>query len=484
MNVLAIDQGTSSTKALVVGPGGVVLGEGSAPVTPRPGADGTVEQDPGELLQSVIEAGRRALAAAGEDVETVGVGNQGETVLAWDPATGAALGPAISWQDRRAATIVHELAGEAARLGALTGLPLDPYFAAPKQAWLTRRLGRPAAVTTIDAWVTHRLTGAFVTDAATASRTMLMDLGTRSWSPEACTIFGLDAAAQPAILDNACTGLGTTAFGPSLPVTGLCVDQQAALFAQGCLRPGEAKCTYGTGAFILANAGPAPVPSSSGLAACLAWQVAGQPAYCLDGQVYTAGAAIGWLQRVGLLHDLSELDAGAACVPPPVTSPLFVPALAGLAAPHWAPEARAAWLGLSLATERAELIGAVLWGIAAEVALLAGQVAGDLGRPLELLRADGGLTRSRRLMQAQADLLQAPVEVSGQADATALGIAAFARLGLRGEPADAQAVAGALGDVRPSATYEPQISADHAATILDRHGRAARAVVELAGAPA
>src|ERR671931_1252217 len=201
MNALAVDQGTSSTKALVVSDGGRVLGEGNAPVHPPAGAHGAVEQDPDELLQSIVEAGRAALAAAREPVDAVGIANQGETVLHWDRDSGRPFGPALSWQDRRAATVTRELAEHGDRLTDLTGLPLDPYFAAPKMTWLRRRDGEGGVITTVDAWLNQRLAGAFVTDAATASRTMLLDLERAEWSDEACELFELDPAAQPRIVD-------------------------------------------------------------------------------------------------------------------------------------------------------------------------------------------------------------------------------------------------------------------------------------------
>jgi glycerol kinase len=262
VNVLAIDQGTSSMKALVIDPGGRVLGEGQAPVSPRASADGTVLQDPLELERSVLAAGRAALAAAGGEVGTIGLGNQGETVLRWDRDSGEPLGPAISWQDRRAAAITRELAGG-------------------------------------------------------------------QWSANACAIFGLEVGALPAIVGNAQIVGETDAFGAALPVSGLIVDQQAALFAQSCFAPGEAKCTYGTGAFILANARPAALHSTSRLAACVAWDLAGATTYCLDGQTYTAGAAISWLREIGLLGDASRLDATSPPGPPPPAGPLFVAAAGG-----------------------------------------------------------------------------------------------------------------------------------------------------------
>jgi glycerol kinase len=473
VNVLAIDQGTSSTKALVIDADGRVLGEGQAPVSPRASADGTVLQDPLELERSVILAGRTALAAAGEAVSAIGLGNQGETVLRWDRDSGQPLGPAISWQDRRAAVITRELSEQAELLESLSGLPLDPYFAAPKMTLLAREGAGAGVITTIDAWLTHRLTGAFVTDRATASRTMLMELAGGQWSAEACAIFALEVGALPEIVGNAQIVGETDAFGALLPVGGLIVDQQAALFAQSCHSTGEAKCTYGTGAFILANAGPTAVHSTSRLAACVAWDLGGATTYCLDGQTYTAGAAISWLSQIGLLIDASRLDDTCAPGPPRAQEPLFVPALAGLGAPYWAPHARGGWVGLSLATGAGDLVRAVLWGIAAQVAVLAGSVGQDLGRPLTRLRVDGGLSRSVRLLQAQADLLQVPVERYPAPDATAIGVGAMARLASDSALDPKRAVA----PWEPSAVFEPSISADQAAEHLADFEAAAEAVI-------
>ena len=479
MNVLAIDQGTSATKAIVVGDGGRVLGEGSAPVHPEAGPGGAVEQDPQELLDSIVAAGRAALDAAGEPVDAVGVGNQGETVLRWDRATGRPYGPALSWQDRRAVTITTELAEHADRLTEITGLPLDPYFAAPKMAWLRRRDATDEGVVTgVDAWLNHQLTGAYVTDVSTASRFLLLDLARAEWSEEACALFGLDAAEQPEILACDAAVGETRAFGGTLPVTGLAVDQQAALFAESCFAAGEAKCTYGTGAFILANAGAAAPHSASRLAACVAWTVGGETSYCLDGQVYTAGAAVTWLQQLELIREAADIDrldgadAGAGA-----DDAVFVPSLAGLGAPFWAPEARGGWVGLSLSTRREDLVRAVAHGIAAQVAVLGRAIADDLGRPLERLRVDGGLSRSAMLMQAQADLLQVPVERYPSADATALGVGAFARLGAgaAGSPA------AAVGDWTPAGTFEPRMGADEAQERLARWRAAAAALAGLAG---
>jgi glycerol kinase len=472
MNVLAIDQGTSSTKALVIGDDVTVLAQSSAPVTPRSGTGGAVEQDPEELLQSIIGAGRAALDASGVTVDAVGVANQGETVLRWDLRSGRAYGPALSWQDRRAVTVTRELAAQADRLTELTGLPLDPYFAAPKMTWLRREGGEEGVITTVDAWLNWHLAGAFVTDAATASRTMLLDLETATWSPEACALFGVDPATQPEIVDCDVEIGQTNAFGGPLPVTGLAVDQQAALFAESCFEVGDAKCTYGTGAFILANAGERAVRSTARLAACVAWRLDGATTYCLDGQVYSAGSAVSWLHELELIGGAAELDRVGGVD----EEVLFVPSLAGLGAPFWAPEARGAWLGLSLATRREDLVRAVVWGIAAQVATLAQAMGGDVGRPLERLRVDGGLTRSASLMQAQADLLQAPVELYPSADATSLGVGAFARLGAGAAATPAQAV----GSWAPVAVFEPRMPAAEAEERLARWKAAALALAQLA----
>ncbi len=478
MRVLAIDQGTSATKALVIEDDGTVAATGGAAVAPRAGADGTVEQDPQELLDSILAAGREALAGAGGAVDAVALGNQGETVLRWDRHSGSARGPALVWQDRRATSVVERMGESAARLTEISGLPLDAYFAAPKMRWLAEQ--SPTAdsaevITTVDAWLTRQLTGAFVTDAATASRTMLLDLDSGEWSQEACARFEFEPDDLPEVV--ACDAVvGTTAaFGGELPLAGLIVDQQAALFAESCLAVGDAKCTYGTGAFLLANSGKAPHRSIHRLAASVAWRLGDEISYCLDGQVYAAGAAVGWLQRVGLIGSPEELD-GLCAAAEREAQPTFVPALAGMGAPRWSADARGAWSGLSLATGRAELAAAVVAGIAAEVAWLTRTTADDLAAPLSVLRADGGLTRSRALMQTQADLAQVLVECYPHPDATALGVGALARLatGAATTPSDA------VSPWSPSAVFEPSIGAEEAAERLEAFRRVADAQIQLA----
>lgn len=452
--MLAIDQGTSGTKAIVVS-GDSILAAAEVPIRPRYGGDGAVEQDPGELLASVRTAGLKAMSDARVPIDAVALANQGESVLAWDPASGAAISPIVVWQDGRAEDVCRDLAAHADMIAERTGLMLDPYFTAPKQAWIRRHVTGDGVVTTTDTWLLHQLTGSFITDAATASRSLVFDLEAGTWDDELLGIFGLGSEPIPQLMPCDCVVGATRAFGAEVPVAGIIVDQQAALLAEGCLEPGEAKCTFGTGAFLLANIGAAPRRSRAGLATSVAWLARGQTSYCLDGQVYTAASAVRWLQQLGFIRQASDLDAVAA---PDAEGVIVVPALAGLAAPWWRPDARASFHGMTLSTEPAHLVRATLEGIAAQVAQICDVVAHDLGQPLQRLRVDGGLTRSEILMQAVADLAQVTVEVYPSPNATALGAAALARLAL--DPALGLADAVLPWSVERS--YEPRWNADRA----------------------
>ena len=475
MTVLAIDQGTSATKALVVDDDGNVLSLAEASIQVRATSDGAVELDPEELWASVVAAGTEAMTAAGNPrLSSIGLANQGETVLAWDRSTGAPDGPAIVWQDRRAEAVCDRLREHGEFLAQHTGLELDPYFVAPKIVWLREQVGGATNITTTDAWMLHRLCGAFATDVATAGRSLLLDLDTGQWSDRACEIFGIDPATLPTVVANAESLGDCSVFGGSVPVTGTCVDQQAALFAEHCHAAGEAKCTYGTGAFMLACTGDQPTRSTNGLVGCPAWKVGDALTYCLDGQVYTVGAAVTWLIEMGIIAEPGDLDRVGGSVDGP-NGVVFVPALAGLAAPYWKPHAKAAFTGMTLSTQRGHLVRAAIEGIVAQVALLAQAAGRDLGSPLTRLRVDGGLTRSHVLLQTQADLLQAPVEVYPSPHATALGVAAFSDLGANlGSPSQLAATAW-----RPDAVVEPKIGADEAAERLGAWQRAAAATMDL-----
>lgn len=458
--ILAIDQGTSGTKAVVVDADGAVRGVSEVTVRPVYLPGGGVEQNPGELLDSVLRAGADAVAQAGIPIDAVSLANQGESVLAWDPHTGEALSPVVVWQDRRAEPVCEELRDREREIASRTGLVLDSYFSAPKMAWLRRTLTTEGVVTTSDTWLVNRLTGAFVTDASTASRSLTFDLDRGEWDPELLMAFDLQDETLPAIVGSDEIVGVTTAFGAPVPLTGLIVDQQAALAAEGCIDAGQAKCTFGTGAFLLANTGAEARRSMSGLSSSVAWREKDALTYCLDGQAYTVASAVRWLTQLGLITSAADLDAVAAADPAGVRC---VPAFAGLGAPWWRRDATATFTGISLATDRTHVVRAVLDGVGAMVAQLVAAMAADLGRPLEALRVDGGLTRSRVLMQAVADLTQLPVEIYPSQHATPLGSAAFARMAL----APGTSLHDALVPWVPSEHFEPRWSADRAQTFLE-----------------
>ena len=469
-HVLAIDQGTSGTKAIVVDDAGHVVSIAEVALRPEYLAGGGVEQDPEALFDSIVTAGRQALAQAGVAVAAVALANQGETVLAWEPSSGRPLTPAVVWQDRRAESICAALSASADTVAQRTGLVLDPYFSAPKMAWIRANLTREGVVTTTDTWLVHRLCGAFVTDASTASRSLLTALDSIAWDNDLLGLFGLADESLPEIVESD-EIIGTTdVFGPPIPVTGLIVDQQAALLAESCLEPGDAKCTFGTGAFLLAQLGGNPARSTSGLTTSVAWRLRDHTSYCVDGQVYTAASAVRWAIDLGLLPAADQIDSTAADSSDGV---LCVPALAGLAAPWWNSAATASFTGMTLSSGRGQLVRALLEGIAAQVAALTDLVATDLGQPLTRLRVDGGLTRSTVLMQAQADLARIPVDVYPSLHATALGAAACARLAI--DPGIG--ISDAVGGWTPKHTYAPAWSADRAAEYLARWQRAAESVL-------
>ncbi|MFB1296971.1 FGGY family carbohydrate kinase [Mycobacterium sp. pW049] len=469
-HILAVDQGTSGTKAVVVDDTGRVVATAEVPLRPEYLSGGGVEQDPEALFDSVVAAGRRAIEQAGVSVAAVALANQGETVLAWDRTTGQPLSPAIVWQDRRAESLCAALADHADELARRTGLVLDPYFSAPKMAWLRANLTRDGVVTTTDTWLVHRMCGAFVTDASTASRSLVTTLDPLAWDDELLSFFGLAGEAMPDIVGSDEIVGTTRVFGPELPVAGLIVDQQAALLAESCLTAGSAKCTYGTGAFLLAQLGSTPVRSTSGLTTSAAWRLRGDTSYCIDGQVYTAASAIRWAVDLGLVPSADQIDSAAAESSEGV---VCVPALAGLAAPWWDSRATASFAGMTLSSGRGHLVRALVEGVAAQVTALTDLVAADLGSPLTRLRVDGGLTRSASLMQAQADLAQMPVDVYPSMHATALGAAACARLALEPGITPSEAVS----TWSPRHTYEPRWPADRAAEFLDRWRRAAESTL-------
>jgi glycerol kinase len=397
---------------------------------PRPG---WVEHDPEEIWESVRLSAAVALVNAGiaaADLEAIGVANQRETAILWERRTGRPVHRAIVWQDRRTAERCASLPASLVR--DRTGLVPDPYFSATKLEWLLSRTGVPQrelAFGTVDSWLVWKLTdgGVHATDVTNASRTMLLDLRRLHWDDELLELFEIEPALLPEVVPSAGIVAEAKLHGAAVPLAGIAGDQQAALFGQRCFRPGEAKATYGTGSFVLVNAGGRPDPVPDGLLATAAASPPGSlPQYALEGAVLASGAAVQWLRDgLGIIAgaDESELLARSVASSEGV---VFVPALVGLGSPHWDPHARGLIGGISRGTTRAHLVRATLESIALQVADVLAAFPGRLG----VLRADGGAAANSFLMQLQADLLGCPVEVASERETTAVGAAALAGLGI------------------------------------------------------
>lgn len=444
--VLAIDQGTTGTTVLVLdrrlSPRARVNQE-FRQIFPKPG---WVEHDLEDIWGSTASAVQRALREAGirgSDVAAVGITNQRETTALWDRRSSRAVAHAIVWQDRRTTDACAQLraAGHEPMVRERTGLVLDPYFSATKLRWLldhvkgARQKAEAGALAfgTIDSFLVWRLTGgaAHVTDVSNASRTLLMDLRERRWDRELLDLFGVPPNVLPEIRPSSevyGTTRGVKVLPDGIPVAGMAGDQQAALFGQACFRPGEAKCTYGTGAFLLQNVGPEPVLSSRGLLTTVAWTVGGETAYALEGSSFIAGAAVQWLRDgLGLIARAPDVEALAKQVKS-TGDLVFVPALAGLGAPHWRPEARGLIAGIDRSTTAAHLARATLEGIAFLIHDLAEAMRAEAGKPFPVFKVDGGASQNDLLMQFQADLLEVPVERPRMIETTALGAAFLAGL--------------------------------------------------------
>jgi glycerol kinase len=437
--LLGIDEGTSAVKAVLYDGDLRPLAEARREKElsyPRPG---WVEQDPGRVLDAVVGAVAELLAASDEPIDACGLDHQGESVLAWEADTGRPLTPIVTWQDKRSQEVLDRLeaGGVADEIRALSGMPLDPYFSAGKLAWLLEhepQLGRALdagvlRLGTVDSFLCDRLGAGFATDPSTASRTQL---GAPVWDARLLEIFGVPVQALPAIADTA-GELGTLrheSWPVELPLRGRCVDQQAALAGSGCVRPGMVKATYGTGVFVLAHAGDERPSPAGGLVPTVAWRVAGQTEWAIDGGVFTAGALLEWLSRdLGLAADPSALAAAAATVDGAGAGAggvRILPALAGVGAPWWRPDARAVIAGLTAAAGPAQIAYAALEAIAWRVADVVSAVRASV--PVEVLRVDGGLTRDPTLLQLQADCAGVTVQ-RGAVDATAAGAAALAAVG-------------------------------------------------------
>jgi len=432
--VLAIDQGTTATKAYTLDLDGHFSFRYSAEhrqIYPKPG---WVEHDPEELIQNVLDS----IDAAGP-IDAVGMDNQGETVIAWDCKSGLPIYNAIVWQDQRTAHFVDQLKAEGGEQITLerAGLPLDPYFSASKLRWLLDHVPEAKKLLkedrlrfgTSESFFLFRMTGDYATDVTTASRTSLMNLRTCTWDQELCRLFGIPIDILPEIRRTTAHFGFLKSSGQDIPVTASVVDQQAALFGHGCYETGQIKVTFGTGAFALANVGKSPQSEhASGILSTVAWQFGdGEPVYALDAGVYNAGSAVNWVQNLGFFKDTSEIDHFEN--PPAVSRGLvFVPALSGLACPYWDRSASGLWLGIGLETTKEDLCQAVLEGIAFRTTQLLDAVDRFTSKHRSLT-VDGGLTNNPYFCQFLADVAQLQIIIPTSPDMTTLGTGRFALIG-------------------------------------------------------
>jgi glycerol kinase len=466
--ILAIDQGTTGTTCLVFDEEGRVAGRAYSEFEqhfPRPG---WVEHDASEIWEVTRRVAVEAIAAAGiqgAELDGIGIANQRETVVAWDPATGEPLHRALVWQDRRTAERCDELRAEGreALVRERTGLVLDPYFSGTKIEWLLRNVegAERAAFGTIDSWLLFKLTGRHATDYTNAARTMLFDIRRLAWDTELCEMLGVEEARLPEPLPSAHLFGTTSEFGGEVPVAGVAGDQQAALFGQACYRAGTAKNTYGTGSFVLLHTGGAAPEPGEGLLATVACGTGEGAAYALEASIFVTGAAVQWLRDgLGIVEEAAQTEALAASLEGN-DGVYFVPALTGLGSPHWDPYARGTIVGLTRGSGRAHLARAALEAIAYETVDAVRAQEAAAGKPLEVLKADGGAVANRWLMQFQADVLGVPVVVPEIAETTALGAAYLAGI------ATGRWSAEQVGEMwREAARYEPAMAAEESELLL------------------
>ena len=431
--ILAIDQGTTGTTCLVFDREGRIAGRAYSEFHQHFPKPGWVEHDANDIWRVTRRVASEAITAAGvqgRDLAGIGITNQRETVVAWDPATGEPVHNALVWQDRRTAARCDELreAGHEGLVRERTGLVIDPYFSGTKIEWLRRNVegAREAVFGTIDSWLVFKLTGRHVTDFSNASRTMLFDIRNLRWDPDLCGLLDVDPQSLPEPAPSSEVYGVTDVFGGEVPVAGIAGDQQAALFGQACHDPGMAKNTYGTGSFVLLNTGTEAPEPSEGLLTTVAWGLGGRTDYALEAAVFITGAAVQWLRDgLGILDAAGETEQMAASLQSN-DDVYFVPALTGLGSPHWDPYARGVVVGITRGTSRAHLARAALEAIAYQTVDAVRAQEAAAGELLTELRADGGAVANRWLMQFQADVLGAPVIVPEISETTALGAAYLA----------------------------------------------------------
>ena len=444
MYILALDQGTTSSRSILFNEKGDVAACAQLPLTQHYPAPGWVEHDAEEIFDTQMETARRCVDGLGKKPECIGITNQRETVVMWEKTSGRPICRAIVWQCRRTADICESLArdGYAPYIKRTTGLPIDAYFSGTKIKWMLDNVSgaRDAAgrgeilCGTVDSWLVWRLTGRHLTDITNASRTMLFDINKKCWDPRLCEILGIPVDILPKIVDN-CGDFGTVRAGRGvpdslvgIPITACAGDQHASLFGQTCFETGDIKNTYGTGCFALMNTGESPVFSEN-LVTTVAWSYGGKTLYALEGSVFNAGSTIQWLRdELKLISSSSEVDLLAESVPD-CGGVTCVPAFTGLGAPYWDMYARASILGLTRGSSRAHICRAVLEGIAFQVSDLISEMESSAGRRINRLYVDGGASVSRFMMQFQADILGITVDRPKNVETTALGAAMMAGIG-------------------------------------------------------
>ncbi|MFG6468208.1 glycerol kinase GlpK [Roseateles sp. BYS87W] len=490
--LLALDQGTSSSRALVFDRTGRLLAVAQRELPQHFPQPGWVEHDAQQIWEHQVACAREALAKAGVKPAAIGITNQRETVVLWDRRTGEPLHRALVWQDRRTAPLCEQMKAQGLepRIRELTGLVLDPYFSATKLRWLLDHLpgARERAVRgelafgTIDSWLLWKLTDGRVhaTDPSNASRTLLFDIHRGDWSDELLAAFDIPRALMPEVRPSAGVFGQAAEFG--IPIAGIAGDQQAALFGQAALAPGQAKNTYGTGCFLLMHTGDQPQASTQGLLTTRAAQVGATPQYALEGSVFVGGAVVQWLRdglhAIGASHEVQALAASV----PDAGGVMFVPAFAGLGAPYWRPDARGALLGLTRGTSQAHIARAALESIAFQSAAVLAAMNADVAAAaargagvaqLQELRVDGGACANDLLMQFQADLLGLPVLRPRVIETTALGAALLAGLG-----AGLWASTGEVASIwQLDRAFEPRMSRDEAGARMAQWERAVRQVL-------
>ena len=488
---MALDQGTSSSRAIIYDALGQVVTVAQAGIDLVCPADGWVEQDPEQLWQSILTVGRTAITQSGlaaEAIKAIGITNQRETTLLWERASGNCLHNALVWQDRRTAAQCQKMATDklvdgrpvAEAISAITGLIIDPYFSSTKLTWLLDNVAgaRQAALKdeicfgTVDSFLLWKLSKgqSHVTDATNASRTQLFDINEQAWSKELLAYFDIPQGLLPKVLDSAADFAVADAewFGAPIPITGVAGDQQAALIGQACFAPGMSKSTYGTGCFAMTNTGAARPYSKQQLLTTVAYRIAGQTSYALEGSIFVAGVAIKWLRdQLNLIDDAAETQAAFERCHGDSNGVVVVPAFTGLGAPHWQPDVRGLITGLTLDSSRDHVITATLQSVALQTAELLRAMAGD-GAGVNTLRVDGGMVVNDALCQFLADILDVQVQRPKDVETTAKGAAVLAALGC-GQLADLEDAASAW---QLDQTFSPLMPRERRQQLMEGYARA------------